>query len=57
MDEARQYGLSAIDALHVAAAKRLTADELITTERATTPIHRVGGLVVTTIQLTSRTRV
>jgi len=38
---AQQYGLAALDALHVAAAVALKADELITTERPGKPIHRV----------------
>ncbi len=37
---ARQYGLSAMDALHVAAASLLGADELVTTERPSKPIYR-----------------
>jgi predicted nucleic acid-binding protein len=39
---ARQYGLSAMDALHVAAAYLLGADELVTTERPSKPIYRNG---------------
>lgn len=38
---AQQYGLSALDALHVAAAIALHADELVTTEGPGKPIHRV----------------
>ncbi len=37
---ARQYGLGAMDALHVAAASILGADELVTTERQSKPIYR-----------------
>ena len=37
---ARQHGLSAMDALHVAAAFLLGADELVTTERPLKPIYR-----------------
>lgn len=37
---ARQSGLSAMDALHVAAAFLLGADELVTTERPSKPIYR-----------------
>ena len=37
---ARQYGLSAMDALHVAAASLMGADELVTTERPSKPIYR-----------------
>lgn len=35
------YGLAAMDALHVAAALQTKADELITTEKPTKPMHRV----------------
>lgn len=45
-DEARRFGLSALDALHVAAAVLLGADELVTTERPRKPIHRVTGVHV-----------
>jgi predicted nucleic acid-binding protein len=41
---AQQYGLSALDALHVAAAVALNADELVTTEGAGKPIHRVADV-------------
>ena len=40
--ECRQYGLGALDGLHVAAAHLLGADELITTERPTKPIYRAS---------------
>lgn len=43
---ARTYGLSALDALHVAAALALGAEELITTEKLSKPIHRVTELRV-----------
>ncbi|MEH1821845.1 MAG: PIN domain-containing protein [Nostoc sp.] len=35
------YGLAAMDALHVAAALQIKADQLITTEKPTKPMHRV----------------
>jgi len=35
-----------VDAIHVAAAKRLNADELITAERPGKPLHKVRGLKV-----------
>jgi predicted nucleic acid-binding protein len=38
---AQRYGLAALDALHVAAAIALDADELVTTEGKGKPIHRV----------------
>ena len=44
-----QHGLSALDALHVAAALLVGADELVTTERQTKPMHRVIGIQITSI--------
>ncbi|MFL6199767.1 MAG: type II toxin-antitoxin system VapC family toxin [Thermoanaerobaculia bacterium] len=38
---ASRFGLSAVDALHVAAALSVGADELLTTEKPQKPIHRV----------------
>jgi len=49
--EAYTCGLSALDALHVAAAKCSGAEEFITTERPTTPLFRVTGLVITTLAM------
>lgn len=49
--EACTYGLSALDALHVVAAKFSGAEEFITTERPTTPLFRVTGIVIKTIAL------
>ena len=48
-EEARRYGLAAMDALHVAAARQTGAAELITTERPTSPLRRVAGLTITSI--------
>jgi len=42
--EAARYGLNALDALHVAAAIILGADELVTTEGLTKPMHRVTAV-------------
>jgi predicted nucleic acid-binding protein len=39
--QASQFGLSALDSLHVAAARAASAEELITTEGPTKPLHRV----------------
>jgi len=44
--EACTYGLSALDALHVTVAKAGGAEEFITTERTTTPLFRVAGIVI-----------
>lgn len=43
---AARYGLAALDALHVAIAMYMQADELITTEGLDKPIHRVPLRVV-----------
>jgi hypothetical protein len=48
--EAQHAGLGALDALHVAAAKISGAEELVTTERLTTALFRVVGLMITTIR-------
>jgi predicted nucleic acid-binding protein len=44
--EAGAVPLSAVDAIHVAAAKRLKADEFITAERPGKPLHKARGLNV-----------
>lgn len=49
--EACTFGLAALDAFHVAAAKFSGSEELITTERPTTPLFRVAGMVIKTITL------
>jgi len=49
-EEAQQVGLAALDALHVAAAKRASVDECITVERRTRPVFRVTGLTVRTLE-------
>jgi predicted nucleic acid-binding protein len=46
---ATRAGLSAIDALHVAAAMAVGADELVTAEKPTKPLHRVSGISVRSI--------
>lgn len=43
---ASHFGLSALDALHVAAALSVGAEELLTTEGMRKPIHRVAGIRV-----------
>lgn len=48
--QATQYGLSAVDTLHVAAAKAAGAQELITAERSTSPLFRVEGIAVISIR-------
>lgn len=48
-DIASQYGLGALDALHVGSAISVSADELITTEKLSKPIHRVREVQVISI--------
>jgi hypothetical protein len=48
--EAERWGLSAIDALHVAAAKRGRCAELLTTELPTKPLFRVTGLRIISLR-------
>jgi predicted nucleic acid-binding protein len=48
--EAIRYGLSAVDALHIAAAKRAKCHEFITAEKPTKPLFRVAGLMVRSIR-------
>lgn len=48
--EAEQTGLSAVDALHVAPAKRAKCAELITAEKSDKPLFRVEGLSIKTIR-------
>ena len=47
--EACTFGLAALDALHIAAAKSSGAGEFITTDAPTTPLFRVSGIVIRTI--------
>lgn len=50
---ATQFGLSAMDALHIAAALSLGAEEFITTERPGRPVYRVTGIRVHSIHVAS----
>lgn len=47
---AESFGLSAVDALHVAAAEIAGADELVTAERRTSPLARVSSIRVVSIR-------
>jgi predicted nucleic acid-binding protein len=49
LDLASRSGLSALDALHAAAALSLGADEIVTTEKLGRPIHRVPGILIRTL--------
>jgi len=46
---ARQHGLAAVDALHLAAAMRQGADEFITAEKPGKPMFRVRAITVKSI--------
>lgn len=50
---ASNHGLSAMDALHVASAFAVQAEELITAERPEKPMFRVTGLKVVSIHPTA----
>jgi predicted nucleic acid-binding protein len=47
--EAWTAGLAALDAFHIVAARAGGATEFITTERSTSPLFRVSGLTITTL--------
>lgn len=47
--QAVRLGLSAMDALHVAAALHVDATELVTTESLQKPIHRATNIKITSI--------
>jgi predicted nucleic acid-binding protein len=49
-DIAVNSGLSALDALHVAAAISTGAEELVTTEKTTKPLHRAKDIRIRSIQ-------
>ncbi|MBD2415662.1 nuclease [Nostoc calcicola FACHB-389] len=44
-----QYGLAAMDALHIAAALSVGAEEFVTTEKKTKPMFRVSSIKVISI--------
>ena len=48
--EACTCGLSALDALHITSAKAGGAHEFLTTERPTSPLFRVVGIMVTSLE-------
>ncbi|NCR05752.1 MAG: nucleic acid-binding protein [Microcystis aeruginosa LG13-03] len=45
------YWATEMDALHVAAALQIQADELITTEKPTKPMHRVREIQIVSIDI------
>ena len=50
MSEANAYGLNEMDALHVAAAFLVGADELVTIEKPEKSIHRAQSVTIVTIR-------
>jgi predicted nucleic acid-binding protein len=46
---AQTYGLAGMDALHIAAALSINADEFVTTEKPTKPMYRVKEILVVSI--------
>ncbi len=46
LEEAKSVPLTAVDAIHVAAAKALGCDEFITAEKPGKPLHKVRNLQV-----------
>ncbi len=46
LTEAKSVHLTAVDAIHVAAAEALRCDEFITAEKPGKPLHKVRGLKV-----------
>jgi predicted nucleic acid-binding protein len=46
LTEAKSVPLTAVDAIHIAAAKALGCDEFITAEKPGKPLHKVRGLKV-----------
>ena len=46
---ASTYGLAAMDALHIAAALSVDAEEFVTTEKTTKPMHRVTEIKIVSI--------
>lgn len=49
LEVGRQFGLAALDALHIAAALLSNANEFITAERPTSPFSRVTGIKIVSI--------
>lgn len=48
-DTAERFGLAAMDALHITAAMDSGAEQFVTVEKRSKPLHRVTGLRVITI--------
>ena len=52
--QARNFGLHAMDALHIAAALSVWAEEFITSERSEKPINKLTAITVRTIEAAKR---
>ncbi len=50
LDEARHHGLAAMDALHIVSAWIAEADEMVTSEKSTKPIHRTDRVRVVSLR-------
>ncbi len=48
--EGKKYGLNAIDSLHVASALISNADELVTSEKITSSIHKTKSIKIVSIR-------
>jgi predicted nucleic acid-binding protein len=46
---ATEYGLNALDSLQIASSISVNADEFVTTEKTTKPLHRVTKIKITSI--------
>ena len=46
---ATNFGVAAMDSLHLAAALEMNCDEFVTTEKVTKPLHRVTGIKIISI--------
>ena len=49
LDEASKNGLSSVDAIHVVLASLTGCDELVTSEKKTSAIHRTSLITITTL--------
>jgi len=50
LEEARRHDLAAMDALHIVSAWIAEADEIVTSEKATQPIHRTDRVHVVSLR-------
>lgn len=47
---AQQFGVAAMDAIHVASAQAMQADEFISAEKSTKPMFRVSGITMSSLR-------